>query len=113
MKISLTKVPVNVGKESIQKLYIEIHDDKATLLLPLSSGVTQEEYEKALQNFYNACDTIMDLWNTRKIPIDFYFLPLSLLHKMGAKLYPYSDIIALLIFMFPKMNNFLLFYHSH
>lgn len=48
MEISLTKVPVNIGKESIQRLYIEIHDDKATLSLPLSSGVTQEEYEKAL-----------------------------------------------------------------
>ena len=55
----------------------------------------------------------MDLGNTQKTPIDFYFLPLSLLHKMGAKLYPYSDIIALLIFTVPKMNNFLLFYHSH
>lgn len=55
----------------------------------------------------------MDLWNTQKTPIEFYFLPLSLLHKIGAKLYPYSDIIALLIFVFPKMDNILLFYHSH
>lgn len=30
----------------------------------------------------------------------------ELMHKRGAKLHPYSDIIALLIFMFPKMNNF-------
>ena len=41
-----------------------------------------------------------------KPPIDSYFLPLSLLHKKGAKLYPYLDIIALLIFVFTKMNNF-------
>lgn len=66
MKISLTKVPVNVGKESIQKLYIEIRDDKATLLLPLSSGVTQEEYEEALQNFYNASDSITEVSTTEK-----------------------------------------------
>lgn len=67
----------------------------------------------SLPHFYKVCDTIMGLGNTQKTPIYFYFLPLSLLHKMGAKLYPYSDIIALLIFTFPKMNNFLLFYHSH
>lgn len=41
-----------------------------------------------------------------KPPIDSHFLPLSLLHKKGAKLYPYLDVITLLIFMFPKMNNF-------
>lgn len=61
MEISLTKVPVNIGKESIQRLYIEIHDDKATLSLPLSSGVTQEEYEKALQMFYDACDNATEM----------------------------------------------------
>ena len=61
MKISLTKVPVNVGKESIQKLYIEIHDDKATLLLPLSSEVTQEEYEKALRMFYDVSNSIAEV----------------------------------------------------
>lgn len=41
-------------------------------------------------------------------PIDSYFFPLSLWHtkKGGTKSYSYSDIIALLIFTFPKMNNF-------
>lgn len=58
MEISLTKIPTNVGKESIQRLYIKIHDDKATLLLPLSSGVTQEEYEKAIRDFYNASNNV-------------------------------------------------------
>ena len=58
MEISLTKIPTNVGKESIQRLYIKIHDDKATLLLPLSSGVTQEEYEKAVRDFYNASNDV-------------------------------------------------------
>jgi len=66
MEISLTKIPVNVGKESIQKLYIEIHDNKATLSLPLSSEVTQEEYEKALQDFYNACDNITEVSTAAK-----------------------------------------------
>ena len=61
MEISLTKIPTNVGKESIQRLYIKIHDDKATLLLPLSSEVPQEEYEKAIQDFYNACDNVMEV----------------------------------------------------
>lgn len=61
MEISLTKVPVNIGKESIQKLYIEIHDDKATLSLPLSSEVTQEEYEKALQMFYDASNNVAEV----------------------------------------------------
>lgn len=61
MEISLTKIPTNVGKESIQRLYIKIHDDKATLLLPLSSGVTQEEYEKALQDFYNASNNVTQM----------------------------------------------------
>jgi len=61
MEISLTKVPVNVGKESIQRLYIEIHDNKATLMLPLSSEVPQEEYEKALQDFYNASNNVTEM----------------------------------------------------
>lgn len=61
MEISLTKIPVNVGKESIQRLYIEIHDNKATLMLPLSSEVPQEEYEKALQDFYGACDNATEV----------------------------------------------------
>lgn len=39
-------------------------------------------------------------------PIDSYFSSLSLQHKRGPKSYSYSDIIALLIFTFPKMNNF-------
>ena len=58
MEISLTKIPTNIGKESIQRLYIKIHDDKATLLLPLSSGVTQEEYEKAVRDFYDASNNV-------------------------------------------------------
>lgn len=61
MEISLTKIPINTDKESIQKLYIEIHNDKATLSLPLSSEVTQEEYEKSLRDFYNACNNITDV----------------------------------------------------
>lgn len=61
MEISLTKIPTNVGKESIHRLYIKIHDDKATLLLPLSSGVTQEEYEKAIRDFYDACDDVTEI----------------------------------------------------
>lgn len=61
MEISLTKIPTNVGKESIQRLYIEIHDNKATLMLPLSSEVRQEEYEKALRDFYNVCDNATEV----------------------------------------------------
>ena len=61
MEISLTKIPTNTDKESIQKLYIEIHDDKATLLLPLSSEVTQEEYEKTLQTFYNVSSSVAEV----------------------------------------------------
>lgn len=61
MEISLTKIPTNVGKESIQRLYIKIYDDKATLLLPLSSGVTQEEYEKAIRDFYNASNNVIEM----------------------------------------------------
>lgn len=57
-------------------------------------------------HFLNACDIIMDLWNTRKDTNWFLLFSFELTHKRGAKLYPYSDIIALLIFMFPKMNNF-------
>lgn len=61
MEISLTKISTNVGKESIQKLYIKIHDDKATLSLPLSSEVPQEEYEKALRDFYNASNNVAEV----------------------------------------------------
>lgn len=61
MEISLTKIPVNIGKESIQRLYIEIHNNDATLSLPLSSEVTQEEYEKALQMFYDASNTVAEV----------------------------------------------------
>ena len=61
MEISLTKIPTNTDKESIQKLYIEIHDDKAILLLPLSSEVTQEEYEKTLQTFYNVSSSVAEV----------------------------------------------------
>ena len=61
MEISLTKIPTNTDKESIQKLYIEIHNDKATLLLPLSSEVTQEEYEKAVRDFYNASNNVTEM----------------------------------------------------
>lgn len=61
MEISLTKIPINTDKESIQKLYIEIHNDKATLSLPLSSEVTQEEYEKALRDFYNVSNSVAEV----------------------------------------------------
>ena len=61
MEILLTKIPTNVGKESIQRLYIEIHNDKATLSLPLSSNVTQEEYEKAVRDFYNASNNVTEM----------------------------------------------------
>lgn len=66
MKISLIKVPVNADKESTQKLCVEISDDKAILSLPLSSEVTQEQYERALRDFYNACDNITEVSTAAK-----------------------------------------------
>lgn len=56
----------------------------------------------SLFHVLNACDIIMDLWSTWKNTNVSYILPLSFSHKKEAKLCPYLDIIALLIFMSPK-----------
>lgn len=56
-------------------------------------------------SFLNAPNIAKDWWNPRKDQWILSSLPSSWPHKKGTKLYSYPNIIALLVFMFPKMNN--------
>lgn len=60
-------------------------------------------------SFLNACYITMDLWNPRRETDSFFDAFWLTTQNRGTKLDSYSDIIVLLVSMFPKMNNFCCF----